>query len=617
MAKVVRDKSGQTIIIGDDGVRRPATSGDLDDLTITNPDIVSKQQGVENFERWNMKNFAANPGKAKNYLRSLGYEVANFGSGFNFAVRMPGEQAWKVVDPPLGHGGVGEFVKDMTDLTSDVLGGFLTGAATTAGAVGGIPGAAAAGAGAGAATEAGRQGIGSALGIPDNTDAGQIATVGALSGALPVAGAGLRAAGRQASQFIGKAGVEVPQALRTLGARVAGIRDQPGMDAGEILARRAAIKPGEVIQSPTDFLAQVRAKFDHLSGRVIPALTNETSRIINQHPEARINATGIVKLLKGQEGRLRSLADADARAEAGKILDGIESAVGADFSLVPAGIQMGRKEGRSVILNARQADTLKRSLQELVDASRGYEGRPGDEKVTSLLRSAARTLRVKMEDALGGKTGQFAKANAEASRIIESRDAMRDMFGSHIKSAESNVLNLVGKGKSEARQIVRDFDEINGTNFENLAQQAQVGYAFNPTEGTDFGKPELIGRITATGNVLGGGLIGGGAVAGGPLGALGGAGIYGTGVLAAGPRAMVAYTRGAQAASQIAKDVSARLGPGFGRLSKVMTLGMLPESQRSAAIAAFTQGMARILPTKTEGKAVIRQDAKRKELEGR
>ncbi len=622
MPKIVRDKSGQTIVVSPDGSRRPASSADLQDMTITNPNIVNQEEsGVEKFERFNLKNFAANPGAAKAYLRSLGYEVANFGSGFNFAVRNRGETQWKVVDPPVGHGGVGEFFKDMTDLTADVLGGFATGAATTAGAVGGLPGAVAAGAGAGAGVEAGRQGIGSALGIPDNTDLGQVATVGALSGALPVAGAGLRAVGRGAASLAGKAGVEVPQMLRTAGARIAGIKDQPGMDAGEILSRRAAIPAGEVIKSPSEFLDVVRAKFDHIANREFPEVI-EARRILNQHPDANVNVTGMVRFLRNQRGSLRNIEDVDAAAKAGRALDQISELTGADLSDVgrqrPLFGPYDKTTPREIIVSARQADKIKSSLQDLVDSAKGYEGKPGDKTLTRNLRLVAHKLRLKMEDALGGRSGQYAKANASAHEKIEARDAMRDMFGGHVQNAESNVINLIGKGKKEARDTIENFDRIFNTHFKELADRANVGYRINPTEGPDFGKGELLGRMTATGNFVGTGLVGTGAItggfAGGPLGALAGAGVGLGAAMGASPRAIIGLTRAAQRTAPITAGASAWVRDVGRPLLRSMTLGNLPPEARASALNAFQQGLARLIP---QDKPVIRQDAKRRELEGR
>jgi hypothetical protein len=150
-----------------------------------------------------LKNFSNSPKASLAYLKNK-YPDKQFKlEGDEVIARASATEPWGRLDPQPTS--VMDFIKDLPqdalDIAYDVPAGVAQGIATTAGAAGGaIAGAPAGGVGAvpgayiggalasgasGAALEAGRQGIGKALGIPQELDGGQIATTGAVGLVTP------------------------------------------------------------------------------------------------------------------------------------------------------------------------------------------------------------------------------------------------------------------------------------------------------------------------------------------------------------------------------------------------------------------------------------------------
>lgn len=139
--------------------------------------------------RIKVMNLAANPEAARHYFETIGYETRPYGEGWNFAYRRRNtDEPWQPLDPK------GPDLGDVTDIISDAIIGFGSGAvAVLAGTAAGLgaapsgPGAVAAGIGAGALAgggtaaglEALKQGIGAGAGIEQNFDPAAIAVTGA------------------------------------------------------------------------------------------------------------------------------------------------------------------------------------------------------------------------------------------------------------------------------------------------------------------------------------------------------------------------------------------------------------------------------------------------------
>lgn len=241
------------------------------------PTRVLNQMGVDFGERITLKWFARNPQQGIEMLRVKGYEVLPYGSGFNAAVRKPGEREWKLVDPNL-FSSPGEFFRDMADLMMDAAGGAVTAAGIASGAAGGtlafglgaVPGAVAGGAASSAGFEAARQGVGSFLGIPDNIGAAEIAFQGVAGGVTPPITRGLGAVVRGA----GAAAAKLTRGARRVTSEVTdfvlGGKERAGLDVTTILLERNAMRDATgrflEIETPEKAVGVIRAFLDRARG---------------------------------------------------------------------------------------------------------------------------------------------------------------------------------------------------------------------------------------------------------------------------------------------------------------------------------------------------------------
>src|SRR5712671_1677974 len=223
-----------------------ATTGDwrpINDAEVARirPTKALDEMGVSGWERFAIKNFM-NPGTALMFLRARGYDALPYGDGLNFAVRRAGSaDPWKLVDPQKG--GVGEFLRDMLDLSVGDVALPAAGAALGAfgGAAAGPLGAAAGFAAAGAAVPA----IGKFVAAP--------------VGRAVQRGAAALASGLTDTGFLGRAG-------ETVLSRLSGVKAAEGMSVHDIFAARASAGARPLV-TPANVLDAYRG---HM-GTVAPA----------------------------------------------------------------------------------------------------------------------------------------------------------------------------------------------------------------------------------------------------------------------------------------------------------------------------------------------------------
>lgn len=142
-----------------------------------------------------VKNFASNPESAIGYLQKEHPDLIFRNVGGEIQVRGKDETDYRKLDPSSF-----EPINDTTDVITDVGQGIAEAAAMAKAAVlagiptlgtASIPAALAARAGVGAIGETVKQGIGSAVGIPDNFDGKNIAISSAANALMPVIGKGI------------------------------------------------------------------------------------------------------------------------------------------------------------------------------------------------------------------------------------------------------------------------------------------------------------------------------------------------------------------------------------------------------------------------------------------
>jgi hypothetical protein len=633
---LVRNAKGNYIVVGTGGQRRPATGEDFEALEIPFADgsVNEEQQGVTALERFTAKNVTTDPAGMRSLL-SKRYWVAPLDNegGWNFAVKMKEfseegnlmppdpEKPWTVVDPP-GIKSIGDFFQDITDLLSDAVVGTVAGLGTAAGgalgAVGGpagvVAGAALGGGLAGAGGEAARQMVGSFIGVPDNFSTGEVLLSGGLSAAIPVAGAGLRAAGRGIGTFARGTGKQAA----ALGGKVIGLTDKPGMDSAQQIIRASEKEFFRQLQDPTDLVGRLRA---HLRNQVNEVFVETPARyaIIREGTEKGVKVQIRSAIQKALNIRDDTLGDEEAVSIATELIDRISNLIGKNVRN-PVNLRNVKA------VDPITAQRIKKNLAEATNRAGGFAGRvlkdrptfptkfvaaikQAGKEIDRSMRSALDPLGKKtIEDAATGKVvrGTFSELNERLAEKIDLKNLFIRKFGDAAEGAEANILNLIGRGKGTFRNQVRRYDELWGTDFLRRMENTGVASEFARFPGASFGQVPLFPRFTATGQFLGPSLIGGGLgfTGGGPEGALTGAAI-GAGL--ASPRTILGFTKLARAADRSTVKTLSRLG-------QIASAPGVSPAERAAAFVAFRNSLKRIVP---QDRPVLREDSKRKELEGR
>lgn len=519
---------------------------------------VTNEQGVSNLERFVVKNLAANPEKAKDYLKSIGYEVRPYGSGFNFAVRKPGSPEWKVVDPS------GMDSQDIFDLVGDLASGFLVGGATLSGLGWG---SLATGAAAGAGVEALREGLGSLAGVPNNFSGSDIA----LQGAAGAAGPALGIAGRTLEKASSPAVSATGRFLRTLGAKAAGIKDTPNLSGEAALGLRAAAgRASSKVESMGAAARSYRKAVEKIAVEQFP----ETGKVGQMLTDA--GAQGKTVDLSHVMERLLDHTGAGVTDEARAKIARESSIPGAMDSLID------RLKGRFLgprrwdALTPAEAAEVKGILQN--EAARKGAFTQGEKTLTSsaeyrsIVGRASREARTALTQAMGGPNSDFASTMRIVERKAKSLKNLKASITAKTGSAsdakaEQFLKGVFGSSPEASINALRNAEHLFGVNLLDRPKTAAAAARFG-----SHGKVNLVPRFTATGNIFGTSLLGGAVMTGHPLAAAAGAALVS-------PRTVVGATRLGQ------KYVGPAL-EGAGRLAgKILNA----KSMRLAATAALQQ----------------------------
>lgn len=519
---------------------------------------VSEEQGVSSKERFVVKNLTSNPEAAKGYLKSLGYEVRPYGSGFNFAVRKPGDPAWKVVDPK------GLDAEDIYDLVGDVASGFLVGGATLSGLGWG---SLATGAAAGAGVEALREGLGSLAGVPDNFSGSQIALQGAAGAAGPALGLTGRALEKSASPAVAATG----RFIRTLGAKAAGVKDTPNLSGEEAVSLRAAAGRAS---SKVESLGAAARNYHKTVERITATQFPETATVGQMLKDAgeqgkTVDLSHVKEILLEHTGA-GVTDEARARiAREGNLPSAMDSLIDRLSSRF-----IGPR--RWDMLSPAEAGEIKGILQS--EAARKGAFTHGEKLLTSsaeyrsVVGKASREARTALTQAMGGPNSSFASTmrvveqKAKALKALKASITAKTGVASDAK-AEKFLKGVFGSSPEASINALRNAEHLFGINLLDRPRTAAAASRFG-----SHGKVNLVPRFTATGALFGTSLIGGGAMLGGPLGAAAGAALVS-------PRTIVGATRLGQ---KFIEPALTATGRGVGRV-----LGA--KSLRLAATAALQQ----------------------------
>ena len=474
---------------------------------------VTQQQGVSVGTRFTVKNLAANPAAAQRFLETKGFEVRPFGSGFNFAVRRVGsDEKFQVVDP------AGFEPQDILDFSFDAIagtattriGGVVSGA--IAGALIGGPIGALIGAGIGLAvggiiSEAGRQLLGSALGVPENADFKTIMFVGLASGIAPGVGRTLGAGGRLLGR---KVGAPISRGLiqpaKNIAAELAGavtrIKDRAGLTAGEALTARAALPRSEVIRTPFDVGEDLVNRIALILGHKFPE-RKAIEKILDASGKTfNLNPTFDRLALIGTSIRESALDAASSQKLVGELSEKIVGVMRVSSTVLENPAQFRKLLTR---IPARLTDDIAGRLQKESNFTNDLGVRVIN-AFTGGTRQAQKILRIQMRKDLGREfrvLESLINQNLAVSQNLQRRiGRMVEALGSDPK-AEAFINGLVGNNKVALRRLVARFDRLNNTDFLRLSERAAIGSAFQAGAGLAFGQPSFRPNITVTGGILG------------------------------------------------------------------------------------------------------------------
>lgn len=556
-----------------------------DDLSGFTPVNISNEQGVTFGERLTLKNLAADPEAAKNYLSGLGYEVRKLGEGFNFAVRKGTAGPWKVVDP------AGFDFEDFSDLIGDAIFGVGGTALAAVGSVLGPLGTVAGAAVGSAATEAGRIALGKMAGINQDIKAKNLVAAGAAGAvgavAVPVVSGLFRGVSR-AARFAGREGV-LP-----IMTRIGKVKRSAAVPATSIQMARTKIPGSGPIDSPAEsvnaFLKVIRGERvgrNRFEGGVMSAPLPETAAInnvlddltlqdvtVNLRPHIQpildLIPKKVVKAGKMGAGFAPSRAaatTASVRTEGGALEALTKSSIEGDAEAFIGNLntilRMAKATDRNVPI--KLANDIKSHVQEFIARSGGYSAQSerGLDALVDHIRDFAKGARAAINDAaVGAGRPEFTLLTDAAFKKTNLRAALSRQLGldsfndSVIKNKTATFLDQLygprGGWVNALGDIETNFGLPPGTLVTSAEQFAEKGHEsiagrFLISKAIGFqGQPELVAPFTAGGNLLGPSILGG--VLGGPVGAVQGAGV---GLVLGSPRVQLAMTRAGLRAGQV------------------------------------------------------------------
>lgn len=504
MAQVFRDPDGNFVAIKEDGTQVPVMPNLAANARISGFAPIKQEQGVSLGQRFVVKNLASNPDAAKAYLEGVGYDVRPYGGGFNFAVRpkmATGRTPWKVVDPD------GFDPQDLLDLAGDAV----SLGAQTAAAVGVAPSLAAGPAGLAAeagvvgatsgAVEAGRQAIGSMVGVPNNLDPKQIGIQAGAGAAGSVIGRGVGAAARNTASFISRT-------ARSAGARFAGIegsRALPGADALLDAANWAVDNPRDLMKTPKEAADILRGAVQKIARDPFPerALTQQMAEdagqmgvSVNIRPtwEAMQNEIPLEGSMDTPFGPTQMTGTPEEAAKHGaepSLRDNLNRTMATMYSIL-------RDENLTGV-SPERAITLKNYLQTIAMQKGAYTQTPPGRAFRNIVSKAAAEVKSALEDAMtnGGFNTYVPTMRAfelKTKMLHDWSKVLRVKDGSAMAQTarENFVRALYSDSKTNYLSGLDDLESTFGVSgLKAAVREARVGSmtGMNTPEG-----PSLLGR---------------------------------------------------------------------------------------------------------------------------
>ncbi len=527
------------------------------------PESPENSMGTTGWERFVVKNLVNSPATAKAYLQAHGYEVAEYGDGFNFAVRKGPGQPWRMVDPKGG----ADVGWDLLDLTADALGA----AAVIEGlAIGGPAGAM----GAGMLAEAGRQRAGQIAGVPQAMDPAKMGWAGVAGGALPALG-GVAEAAQPGMLKLAGAGLKASAKIigtepETLLAR-ARIPGFGAMESTVSVAKRIRAQLASFTDDLTPARKEAAAIIDHLDGQGVvvdmspmlermksmalsPVEVTKTRKSLSIQNTAeefkKLSEVGGERYIPTATGKIarpgisrgsdvvgRNIVQSTKTSTVSKTAEemqptSVEAGLAGmeDPSIHSLALRMFQRAKGTLATGGydetqvpiKLAEEMKRRVQKAAARAKSYEDVELSTATRAFMRDVAGIGRKQVStvaDAsgvVGPASGKPYSVNmAEVDRTMKIVGAMEDTFNSGVKehqraaSAQRAVKALYGESGTEYMDHLHNFDKLVGTDLAAEAHKASVGKAYGAA-----GEVGVLPRFTAQGSFLGPSLLLGGGAAG-------------------------------------------------------------------------------------------------------
>ena len=403
----------------------------------------------------------------------------------------------------MGGGGglLGGPLAPVTSPTGAVLGG----------AVGGAVGA--------AGIEGVRQLVGAAAGVNLRPDLQRVATAGVLGAVLPGLSQRLAKFPQALLRVAKFANRKVNNIGRNLASRVAGSSEEQITTAAANAQRTAKI----ISESETPaigLLDQMRGQIQRL--KLPENRFRESIEMDSLLEKARpIPVKGLLEILQQRSARPVGNQRIGVKG-ASRIAEDVAKRLG--FESADAAVASGAR------INAQQAQQLKQILQSQTD----FSGRPGEKFLNRVLKEAQGNLRHRIVASLPSSESRaryktlngFASFTDSKGRfhfgkgVVGKMEALTELnkrVGEHktAGSAEKFFQVVTGKGRTQDRRLVEQFDKLFGTDFIEEGTITRLAGPFSRDAS----------KLTATGRFIGAsqGAAVGFAVTGTPQGAAGGA----------------------------------------------------------------------------------------------
>ena len=570
-------------------------------IPVVNSDFVPRGIDEAIGKRITARALGADGNAGERYFQALGYETRRYGPNWDWTYKKPGEKAWRPINPKgLDAGDIASFIADAVIGLGSAGAAVLTGAATAPSGPGALAAGATAGGLAAGALEAGRQGLGSLAGIPDNVSVPDIAAAGIGGVAGEVGGVLLGKGVRLAGRALNKTARGTAFVTREVFGRFGGVKAVGEMSPGKVLVEGGLrTEGGDIPMMSTKAAGSTFARMirwiDH------HGMTKEAAAVEKSLADAAGNGTKVDIMsaideitshtltppLGGERAAARIAVNDNLKSEAVKLMDAIRTRT--------------RYSGRWSEVPVDTAATIKRVLQQRAAKKGAFEGIGPSTEISAIASRASGIVRDRLEKVMATVDPDYIplmRQFDERMTLIEDFKealAVADRGPAGDQRRTNFIRSIYGEGKTEWLDAAHTLQTL----FPNGSPRIRIAKSIEAMREAGIG--QAIGKRGVGEAFKGSALLSGAAV---PIvgTVLGGAPGLVAGTALTSPRLLVKAVPTAARLSQAAQQATSALARvHLGGASRVVAVGTLD----AASIQLLREGIKR------EGggsKGVARQD---------